>query len=127
MPNIDDVYRSAETLRAEHLPPATSVPVTIASAIPKSFDDGGKIELRFAGKTRTLLCNKTNAGLIAKYLGVRDYTQWVGKLIWLKATETDFKGDIVPCVRVDLHPPAEAAARALPPAATDPRLSLQIV
>ncbi|MEO1497867.1 MAG: hypothetical protein AAFV43_12030 [Planctomycetota bacterium] len=120
MPTIDSVYGSTDALRAEHLPPGASVPVTVQAVTAKTFDDGSKLELRFAGKQRVLLCNKTNASLIAKYLGERDYSQWPGKVVWLKASETEFKGDIVPCIRVDLHPPQTTPSGALgvdPPAA----------
>lgn len=114
MPTIDDVYGSGDTLKASHLPQGVPVPVTINRVRPKQFDDGGKLELAFVGKQRVLLCNKTNAGLIASYLGSRDYATWSGKVIFLRATTTDFKGEMVPCIRVDTDPPAEAAARQQP-------------
>ncbi|MEO1496206.1 MAG: hypothetical protein AAFV43_03555 [Planctomycetota bacterium] len=117
MPTIGSVYGSTDALRAEHLTPGISVPASIHTVTVKNFDDGSKLELRFVGKQRVLLCNKTNASLIAKYLGERDYSQWPGKVIFLKATETEFKGDLVPCIRVDLHPPAQPASQAL---ATEP-------
>lgn len=105
MPSIDDVYGSDETLRASHLPQGRSVPVTIRQVTPKSFDDGGKLELAFVGKQRVLLCNKTNAGLIARVLGSRDYSTWIGQTIHLRAAETEFRGEMVPCVRVDPRTP----------------------
>lgn len=109
MPSIDDFYGSDKTLRESHLPPGRSVPVTIERVTTKSFDDGNKLELKFAGKQRVLICNKTNAGLIAKYLRQPDYTAWVGQQVYLKAAKTEFRGELVPCIRVDIHPPTTVA------------------
>ena len=114
MPTIQDVFGSDETLRADHLPEGVPVPVVIETATPMRFDDGGKLKLTFRGKQRSLICNKTNAQRIAEQLGP-DYSTWPGKLIYLQRAETDFKGSIVPCVRVALAPPATPAARMAAP------------
>ncbi|MBA4106070.1 MAG: hypothetical protein C0485_09950 [Pirellula sp.] len=126
MPSILEVFGSDETLRADHLPAGVPVPCVIESATPMRFDDGGKLKLTFRGKQRCLMCNKTNGQRIADQIGP-DYSTWPGKLIYLQRSETEFKGSIVPCVRVALAPPAMPAARmAAPeppamPTATAPR------
>ncbi len=61
MASVHDIYRSADTLAAADLPAGVQVPVVIEAVRAVQFDDGNKLELRFRGKRKVLLCNKTNA------------------------------------------------------------------
>ncbi len=50
--------------------------------------------------TKTLACNKTNAASIADIIGSDETDEWIGHPIELYATKTNFKGQMVPCIRV---------------------------
>ena len=66
-----------------------------------------------------LLCNKTNAASIAEFTGTRDYSQWPGKTVWLIRSRTDFRGQSVECIRIELSPPARPATQLVAPAPVD--------
>lgn len=115
MASIRDVYRSSDTLAASDLPAGVQVPVVIDAVRAVSFNDGNKLELRFGGKRKVLLCNKTNALRIADQHG-DDYDTWPGKLIFLQRDQTEFKGQLVDCVRVVRQPVARPASQIPQPA-----------
>ena len=112
MASIRDVYRSSDTLAAGDLPAGVQVPVVIEGVRAVKFDDGNKLELRFRGKQKVLLCNKTNAMRIADQHG-DDYDAWPGKLIYIQRDKTEFKGQLVDCVRVVRQPMAVQQASQL--------------
>jgi|TARA_R100001530_G_scaffold7688_2_gene8297 hypothetical protein len=60
-----------------------------------------KIELKFNGKEKSLLLNKTNAKTIASGLG-DDEKSWIGCTIIMYPTTCEFQGSTVPCIRVRL-------------------------
>lgn len=68
--------------------------------------------LHFVGKQKGLVLNKTNANCIASMHG-QDTDFWAGKEITIIPTQTDFGGNIVPCIRV--QPPGVMAPAASPP------------
>ncbi len=94
------------------------VPVVIDAVRAVAFDDGHKLELRFRGKHKVLMANKTNAMRIADQHG-DDYDTWPGKAIFLQRDQTEFKGQRVECVRVVRRPIAvqQASQMQQPPAA----------
>jgi len=51
--------------------------------------------------------NKTNAKIVGKYYG-QDYDKWGSKEIEIFPTETEFNGQLVPCIRVRVEAPREA-------------------
>lgn len=55
--------------------------------------------LSFKGKSKTMTCNITNAGVIAQLYG-NDTRKWVGKRITIYPTMTSFGGKEVDCIRV---------------------------
>lgn len=70
-------------------------------------DSGNKPVAYFNEEAKGLVLNVTNARQIAKLYG--DETEsWTGKAITIFATTTDFRGDIVDCIRV--RPPADQPA-----------------
>lgn len=83
------------------------VPVTIESYDFEEIGDEKKLVLRFRGKQKGLVCNKTNAGSIAQLYG-DELDDWVGKRIVLYPTTTPFNGRATPCIRV--LPPSNAPA-----------------
>lgn len=75
--------------------------------------------IRFAGKDKALVCNRTNANIITEVLGSDDTDDWVGQSIRLYATKTEFQGKRVPCIRVDDQPVKTAAKRQPEPESFD--------
>ena len=61
--------------------------------------------LYFQGMGKGLVLNKTNANVIASLYG-NETERWQGQPITLYATETEFAGRVVPCVRVRSVPPS---------------------
>lgn len=78
--------------------------------------------VRFEGKEKALLCNKTNAKTIAALYG-NDTANWVGKRITLYPTKTQMGGEEVDAIRVRpaapkgraATPNGRAAAQSSPP------------
>jgi hypothetical protein len=60
--------------------------------------------LKFEGKDKGMVCNKTNAKAIAAMYG-NDTREWVGKPIALYVTTTSSPDGTVPCIRVRPTPP----------------------
>jgi len=65
--------------------------------------------LYFAGKEKGMVLNKTNAKKIASLVGSADMDDWTGKTIRLYASETEFNGDTVECIRVKAAGATKAA------------------
>ena len=85
--------------------------VTIKSVEMETIGQGQnkaeKLILSFRGKDKQLVCNKTNAKVIAKLHG-EDTDDWVGKQIRLVPREVEFQGDMVWAIRVSLQAPGAA-------------------
>jgi hypothetical protein len=79
----------------------------------------GKKEVKpvlfFRGKDKGLVLNKTNAKKIASILGTDETDEWIGGKVVLYATETEFQGETVDCVRVTAPPKGSAQAKPAPP------------
>ena len=56
--------------------------------------------LYFKGKEKGVVLNKTNAAKISGLLGSKDTDDWHGCQIRIYATETEFGGETVECIRV---------------------------
>jgi hypothetical protein len=109
MANYDEVYGSGgKHLKAEDLKDRTHK-LTIVGVDIATFKEGKKLVLNFKGKEKGLVLNKTNAKIVAKYYGP-DYDKWGGNEIEIFPTETEFNGQLVPCIRVRVEKPVAAAA-----------------
>ena len=108
--NINNAFPS-DYLKASDLGDASPT-VTIESVelvdVGQGRDKEQKILIRFAGKKKGLICNKTNANTIAKLYGP-ETDGWVGQKIILQAREVEFAGEMVWAIRVSLQKPAAAA------------------
>ena len=98
-------------LRAVDLPKDEDVKVTIDHVqiedVAGNHDpDDERPVLFFQGKSRGLVLNKTNSNLIVGEYG-DETDDWIGKPLLLYATETEFQGKRVPCIRVRI--PKDAA------------------
>jgi len=103
-------YVAASDLRDQ----AVSV-VTERLTVEEMPGDGEKRPvLYFRGQHKGLVVNVTNAKRLAKMFGT-DTDAWLGKEITLYPSETDFRGESVPCVRVKVmeQPPSSAQTQAV--------------
>jgi hypothetical protein len=86
MASIHDLF--TYYLKAEHLQ-GRSVTVHIESATvtdvfnPRTKRNEPRLLIRFHGKKLGLLCNKTQAGVLARLTGTDDYTRWPGHSVVL--------------------------------------------
>ena len=98
--NIDSAFPS-HYLKASDLGDKSSV-VTIdrIEVEPIGRDKEMKPVLYFQGKDKGLVLNKTNAKKIAEVTGSKDTDDWAGCQIRIYATETEFAGESVECIRV---------------------------
>lgn len=97
--SVQDLYPStSQNLKAEDLK-GHAVKVIIEGSEVKEFDNGKKLVLKFRGKEKGLVLNKTNASLLAGYFG-DDEREWNGKEIIVYPDKTTFGGQLVDCLRV---------------------------
>ena len=100
MPNIDEIYPQPKSnhLKAEDLN-GHEVKAEVSGYELVGFDDGQKIVLKFSGKDKTLVLNKTNAKAIGAAFS-KDPDAWIGKEINIYPATTEYGGKTVPCLRV---------------------------
>ena len=89
------------------------VPVVIESYAMEDIGDDHKPVLRFVGKSKSVVLNKTNATTIAEGYG-EEMDNWIGKKLILYPTKTFYAGKQVPCLRIML--PANAPTGTAPAA-----------
>ena len=63
-------------------------------------DEDSKPVIYFMGMNKGLVLNKTNAKKIIEITGSKDTEMWAGTKVRLYATETQFAGDTVDCIRI---------------------------
>ena len=74
--------------------------LTIGYVEMEDLGDGEKKPvLYFDGRNKGLVLNRTNTKRVASMHG-NDTDGWIGQEITLYPTETEFKGDTVPCIRI---------------------------
>lgn len=105
--DINAIY-SGNSLKAADLQGAEPT-VTIESIEVKQFDDGNKIIIKFQGKEKTFVCNKTNANRIASAYG-SNTDNWLGQKITLYTDQVDFQGKLVDAIRVKVKKPVTKPA-----------------
>jgi hypothetical protein len=103
MPKLNEVFTGG-FLKAEDLHGKT-VKVIISETEIKAFEDGKKVILKFRGKDKALVANKTNCALIEEVLGTDEIDDWVGQEITLYTKKVEYRGDLVPAIRVKLEEP----------------------
>ena len=115
--NIDSAFPS-NYLKASDLGDKSPV-VTIdrIEVEPIGRDKEMKPVIYFQGKEKGLVLNKTNAKKIAELTGSKDTDDWAGCQIRIYATETEFGGETVECVRIKA---AGAAVKATPKPRAEP-------
>lgn len=118
--NIDSAFPS-NYLKASDLGDKSPV-VTIdrVEVEPIGRDKEIKPVIYFAGKEKGLVLNKTNAKKIAELTGSKDTEDWHGCQIRIYASQTEFAGDMVECVRVKAVGVAAQKAAPKPAPAPEP-------
>lgn len=84
--------------------------VTIAGAGMEKVGSDNRLVLTFRGKSKSMICNKTNAGRIA-YLYGDDTDGWIGQEIVLTSEFVEYQGKTVKGLRV--KPPQRRASVAV--------------
>ena len=108
-------------LKAADLPQGQDVRVTMDTVALEQMpgDNEQRPVLRFRGKEKGLVLNRTNAETIAHAFGP-ETLHWSGRQVLLFVASTSFNGRMVPCIRVRVASgqgtpaPAPAAAPAAP-------------
>jgi hypothetical protein len=128
MPNINDAFPS-NYLKASDLKGSTPI-VTIDHVAfePVGRNKEMKAVCYFKGKEKGLVLNKTNGTKIAQLSGSPQTEDWEGVRILLYATETEFAGESVECIRIKPVPAAQngqqarrqGAPQAPPPPPSEP-------
>lgn len=97
------------------------VTVTIRELAVEDIGQGKNREskpvLYFHNAQKGLVLNVTNCRAIEDAYGL-ETDEWAGRVVELFATETDFQGKRVPCVRVRVPKAADAASLVEPKSAT---------
>lgn len=112
MTNVNEIYPTSKSLKAEDLK-GRSVGVQIAGYEVVPFEKGQKIVLRFHGKEKTFVVNKTNAMIIASAYGSNP-EGWVDNEIEIYPDKTTFQGKLVDCLRVRVPAPKEDPKSPIP-------------
>lgn len=79
---------------------------------PKTNKKSYKLALRFKGKVKGFICNRTNATSISKVTGKKEASLWVGSKVTLYPTTCKVGRETEPCLRVRETAPAGGAAPA---------------
>ncbi len=110
--NLNEVFPSkyvkAADLKGEE------VNVVISDVTMELLGDDRKLVLRFQGRNKGMVCNKTNAQRIAHLYG-QDTDGWIGKEIVLASEMVDYQGKTMEGLRVR-KPAPKAAPKAKQPA-----------
>lgn len=86
--------------------------------IGKDREKETKLLITFVGKSKGLICNKTNSRTIQKVLGTEETDDWVGKRIIIEPREVEFGSEVVWAIRVSLKaPPSNTILSATSPPA----------
>jgi hypothetical protein len=108
MPNIADAFPSKYVKASDLQGVEPVVTMDRVEFEPVGQKREMKAVLYFQGKEKGLVLNKTNANKITELTGSAITEEWEGQRIRLYATETQFGGDTVDCIRV------KAAAKQAP-------------
>lgn len=89
-------------------------------SLGRGADKETKPVLYFEGKQKGLVLNKTNSKKIHDIVGSWEDSDWQGQQVVIYATETEFGGDTVSCIRI-LPPPKNGGTKPAPKPAPAPQ------
>lgn len=125
--NIDDVY-AGNSMNAAYVKESLrgSKVFRVANVSVQEFGDDDepkkkKVVLHFDGENKGLALNVTNKNIIADAWG-KDAEQWIGKMLRVYSSKTQFGGKMVDCV---LTEPQGGADRDAPPPTASPATSMK--
>ncbi len=98
--NMNDAFPSKYLKAADLQGQEPSVTMDRVEMEPVGQKKEMKAILYFVGKEKGLVLNKTNANKIMDLAGTAITEEWHGVRVRLYATETQFAGDTVDCIRV---------------------------
>lgn len=90
------------------------VSVTIDRVAIEEIGGENKPVVKFQGKDRGIVLNKTNAAMIAEIAGSEETDEWKGVKVVIYPTKTDYQGKRVDCIRVDYPGEGKPAPRVEP-------------
>lgn len=93
------------------------VPVEIDAVTLEQIGDDRRLVLAFRGKGKRLALNRVNSQAVAQIADSDDTERWIGTRIVLYQSTTEYRGSLVPCVRIAAP---DDAPRATPPPAPPP-------
>lgn len=117
--NVNDAFPS-KYLKASDL--GTAAPVVTISHVEMEKigrENDRKPVVFFEGKEKGLVLNKTNSRRITELLGTSETDEWVGGKVRIFATETEFGGETVECIRVKAAGPTNGSRRLPDPVQED--------
>ena len=105
------VKTESKYLSAGDLPEGAEVKLVIRSVRMEQLEGKGKEQpvLYFQGKEKGLVLNVTNSRRLVAAFGDRDLHEYVGQTILLYRDQTEFRGDVVDCLRLRAAPAVEPA------------------
>lgn len=106
--NVNALFPSKFVAASDLLAQDCTVTIAAIKKEPVGQDEEERPVLYFAGYTKGMVLNRTNAKRISTFYG-QEVEGWIGKPITLYPSETEFAGETVPCIRVRQTPPAVAA------------------
>lgn len=96
-------YFGGSYLKASDIEKPTSL--TMKEAKVEKLDDREKIVVYFDEIEKGFVLNKINTSRISKQVGTSETDEWPGNKITLIATEVEYDGKDVPCIRVEKQEP----------------------
>jgi len=100
MPNINDAFPSNYLKASDIRGKEPVVTIDRVEFEPVGRQREMKAVVYFKGKEKGIVLNKTNATKITQLSGSPDTEHWDGVKIRLFATETEFGGETVECIRI---------------------------
>ncbi len=98
--NIDSAFPSNYLKASDLGDKSPLVTIDRVEVEPIGRDKEIKPVIYFQGKEKGLVLNKTNAKKIAELAGSKDTEDWAGCQVRIYATETEFGGETVECIRI---------------------------
>ena len=108
-------YDQSRFLRAEDLTQDKVLRIRSVTEEPVGANQEKKLAVWFTNDPKGLVLNRTNNRTIRGAYG-DDVAGWIGKLIVLFRTKTEFGGELVGALRVCIPPPKQAKTSVAPPA-----------
>ena len=104
-----DVFGASRFLKATDLAGRSPI-VTIQAVSRQDFDSGPKLVIGFAEGSKLLSLNRTNGKTLVGLFG-DETADWIGKRIRLVVASVDYKGSVVPAIRIAAADAPAAPAR----------------